>query len=123
MPISPAPTNLDLERRNGIARDLDLRKAGSLSMRLDTRPTSPTPEAELAVSRRLPREEKRENEEEDEEDEEVVVVAAAQQEQGRKLAQLGQRVTRRSRRQVGQIPLLRRLEGCFGHFHTSSSSR
>ncbi|KAJ7953449.1 hypothetical protein O6P43_025155 [Quillaja saponaria] len=46
----------------------------------------------------------------------------AQQEQGRTLAQSGQRVTRRSRRQIGQIPDLRRLEGCFGHFQISRSS-
>ena len=107
-------TNRDLDRRNGIAaRERERRKAGSPSMRLERRPTDPR-EARSA-------EEKREKEDEEEEEEEVVVVVA-QQLQGRTWAQSGQRVTRRSRRQRGQIPILRRLEGCFGHFHTSSSS-
>ena len=71
----------------------------------------PTPSPEM---------EKRGNEDEEDEEEEELV---AQQEQGRTLAQSGQRVIRRSRRQIGQIPLLRRLDGCLGHFHASSSSR
>lgn len=103
--------------RNGIPTDLDLRNAGSLSISSETRPppTPPTPRREEDA------EEKNENdedEEEEEEDDEAVEV----HEQGRTLAQSGQRVMRRSRRQVGQIPFRRRFEGCFGHFHTSSAS-
>lgn len=106
-------TNRDLDRRNGIAaRERERRKAGSPSMRLERRPTDPRSA-----------EEKREKEEEEEEEEDVVgVVVVAQQLHGRTLAQSGQRVRRRSRRQRGQIPILRRLEGCFGHFHRSYSS-
>lgn len=55
---------------------------------------------------------------EEEEEEDV----AAEQEQGRTVAQSGQRITRRSRRQVAQIPVFLRLEGCLVHFQTSSSS-
>jgi hypothetical protein len=108
------PTNRDLERRKGIASDLERRKAGSLSMRLETREVGP-PKASC---------EKREKEEEEEEEDDVVaaVVVVAQQAHGRTLAQSGQRVARRSRRQTEQIPLRRRFEGCFGHFQTSSSS-
>ncbi|KAI7987119.1 hypothetical protein LOK49_LG13G01811 [Camellia lanceoleosa] len=84
-------------------------------MRLERRPTDPT-RADLEASPAEEEEEKKENEEEEEEEDEV------QHAQGRTLAQSGQRLVRRSRRQVGQIPLLRRFEGCFGHFHTSSSS-
>ncbi|KAI7996043.1 hypothetical protein LOK49_LG11G02152 [Camellia lanceoleosa] len=77
-------------------------------MRLETTPVGPMPAQP----------------EEDEEEEEVMAAAAevVEQSQGRKLAQSGQRVLRRSLRQVGQIPLLRLFEGCCGHFHTSSSS-
>ena len=106
------PTNLDRERRNGIATDLERRKAGSLSMRLETRPTEPTPEESASPPPPV------ENRGRVEEEEEEVV----QQAQGRTLAQSGHREARRSRRQIGQIPLLRRFEGCFGHFQTSSSS-
>lgn len=66
--------------------------------------------------------ENREKEDEKEEEEEEELVAV-QQEQGRTLAQSGQRVARRSRRQVGHIPVRRRFNGCLGHFQTSSSSR
>lgn len=85
-------------------------------MRFDTRPTEP-----IEDSRRLPKAEKIEKEEEEEEEEEDAVTVG-QHSQGRTVAQSGQRVPKRSLRQVGQIPVLRRLEGCFGHFHTSSSS-
>lgn len=96
-----------LERRKGGAVDLERRNAGSPSMRLDTRPTVPMPGTESR--------EKEEDEEEEDEDE-------AKHAQGRTLPQSGQSARRRSRRQTGHIPLLRRHEGCFGHFHTSASS-
>ena len=107
------PENRDLDRRNGIANDRERRRAGSLSIKLDTRPVAPTPAPSPGI-------ENRENEDEDDEDEEELVV---RQEQGRTLAQSGQRTTKRSRRQIGQIPLLRRLDGCLEHFHASSSSK
>ena len=72
-------------------------------------------------SRLLPKAEKIENEEEDDDDDDDDE-AVGQHAQGRTLAQWGQRLAKRSLRQVGQIPLRRRLEWCFGHFHTSSSS-
>lgn len=101
-----------LDRRNGIARDLDRRNAGSLSIRLETRPTEPIPVLPPAAEV-----EKREKKEDEEEEEEVVI-----HEQGRAWAQSGQREASLSRRQTGQIPVRRRLEGWLGHFQTSSSS-
>jgi hypothetical protein len=105
-----APTYRDLDRRKGIASDLDLRNAGSLSIRLETLPTAPTPSVE-----------KRETED-DEEDEDDVVAALAQHAQGRALAHSGQSAESRSRRHTGHIPVRRRFVGCLRHFHTSSSS-
>lgn len=101
-----SPANRD--RRKGIAAtDLERRKAGSPAMRAETVGGS---------------EEKREKEEE-EETEEDDVAEVEEQAQGRVWWQLGQSAERRSRRQEGQTPhTWRRLEGCFGHFHTSSSS-
>lgn len=63
---SESATNRDLDRRNGIAaRERERRKAGSPSIRLETRPTDPR-DARSA-------EENREKEEDEEEEEEVVV--------------------------------------------------
>ena len=87
------------DRRNGIASDLDFRMVGSVS-----------PEATP---------EKNEKVEDDDVDADV---AAGQHSQGRVLAQLGHKVLRRSRKQVGQIPVRRRFEGCVGHLKISSSS-
>ncbi|KAF2308803.1 hypothetical protein GH714_019903 [Hevea brasiliensis] len=53
------------DRRNGIASDLDRRKEGSLSIRLDTRPTVPIPEAIDSAAEAV---ENREKEDEVEED-------------------------------------------------------
>ena len=89
------------------AADLDRRNDGSLSMRLAILPTDPTSEKLI---------------EKEEEAEEEVEVTVAEHEQGRRAAQSGQRAARRSVRQTGQIPDRRRLDGCCGHFHTSSSS-
>lgn len=94
------PTNLELDRRNGIATDRERQNEGSLSIRLESLPNDPTASPP----------------EEDEED------GVAQQKHGRTAAQSGQRLLRRSRRHTWQIPLRRRFEGCFGHFHASSSS-
>lgn len=106
-----APVKRDLERRNGIARDLERMKDGS-------------PSGRVVVARREAEVEKKEKEEEEEEEEEVlvVVVVVGQHEHGRTVAQSGHKVARRSRTQVGQTPVRRCLEGCFGHFHTSTSS-
>ena len=117
----PVPTNRDLDRRKGIATDLERRKAGSLSMRLETRPVGPGPGPGPPPTASC--NEKREKEEEEDDEDDVVCVAvAAKQAHGRALAQSGQRVERRSRRHTWHIPVRRRLEGCLGHFHTSSSS-
>lgn len=77
-----------------MATDLDRRIDGS-------------PELDVEV------EEKREKEEEEDDVEDDVAAATARGEhsQGRTWAQLGQRVLRRSRRQLGQIPVRRRFEG------------
>ena len=116
----PVPTNRDLDRRKGIATDLERRKAGSLSMRFETRPVGPGPGPPPPTTSC---DEKREKEEEEDDEDDVVCVAvAAKQAHGRELAQSGQRVERRSRRQTWHIPVRRRLEGCLGHFHISSSS-
>lgn len=89
-------------------------------MREETRPKEPTRSDQEVSRATLREEEKREKEDEDEEEEEEE--AEAQQAQGRALAQSGQREMRRSRRQIGQIPVERRLEGCSRHFQASSSS-
>lgn len=86
---------------------------GSASVRLDTRPTDASP----LLEKKRAKEEEFEEEEDEELDE-----AAQGQPQGRRLAQSGQRLLSLSLRQVEQTPLLRRLVGCKGHFHTSSSS-
>ena len=91
LPLLPGVSSPCLERKKGTATDLERRKEGSASTRLE--------------------------EEEDEDEEED----SAEQEQGRAVWQLGQRLPRRSRRQAGQMPLRLRFEGCFGHFQTSSS--
>lgn len=91
------------------AADLDRRNDGSLSMRLAILPTDPTSE-------------KLTEKEEEAEEEVEVALRVAEQKQGRTAAQSGQRAARRSVRQTGQIPEGRRLDGCCGHFHTSSSS-
>uniref|UniRef100_A0A7C9CTU5 Uncharacterized protein n=1 Tax=Opuntia streptacantha TaxID=393608 RepID=A0A7C9CTU5_OPUST len=102
--ISSSPVNLAERKMENTAADLDRRNDGSLSMRLAILPTS-----EKLI-------------EKEEEAEEEVEVTVAEHEQGRRAAQSGQRAARRSVRQTGQIPDRRRLDGCCGHFHTSSSS-
>lgn len=76
------------DRRKGIASDLDLRMVGSVS-------PEGTPE----------------NKEKVEEDDVEAEVEVGQHSHGRVLAQLGHKVLRRSRKQVGQIPVRRRFEG------------
>lgn len=81
------------DRRKGIASDLDLRMVGSVSPEL-------TPENKEKV---------------DEDDDVEADVGAGQHSHGRVFAQLGHKVLRRSRKQVGQIPVRRRFEGWVGH--------
>lgn len=113
-PTTISRTNLDLDRnKEETATERDRRMEGSASIRLETRPTEASPRTEK----------KREKDDvEEEEVDEGVDVTAQGPPQGRRLAQSGQRLLRRSLRHVEQTPLRRRLVGCLGHFHTSSSS-
>lgn len=81
-------------------------------MRVAIRPPDPTAAASVKVLDlfNVPSWLVRREKEEEVEEEELDVVA--QQEQGRTLAQSGQRAERRCLRQRGQIPERRRLEGC-----------
>ncbi|RWW86625.1 hypothetical protein BHE74_00004586 [Ensete ventricosum] len=104
----------DLVRRSWKPTDLDRRKAGSLSINLDTSPTAPIPAPPPAESARSANEMEETEEEEEEEEEEE----GRKQLQGRSLAQSGQRRRRRSRRQPGQMPSQGWDEDvCFRHLH------